>query len=42
MERTGKWITEWDPEDARFWQRAGARVALRNLVFSVFSEHIGF
>ena len=42
MERTGKWITEWDPEDARVWQRAGARVALRNLVFSVFSENIGF
>ncbi|MFI9163043.1 nitrate/nitrite transporter [Kitasatospora aureofaciens] len=32
----------WDPEDEEFWQRAGARIARRNLVFSVLSEHIGF
>ena len=41
-ERTGRWIADWDPEDAGCWQRTGARVALRNLVFSIFSEHIGF
>src|SRR5690349_15482422 len=40
--RAGRWITEWDPEDAGFWRRTGARVARRNLIFSVFSEHIGF
>ena len=38
----GRWIAEWHPEDAGFWARAGARVARRNLVFSIFSEHIGF
>ncbi|MFE6052909.1 nitrate/nitrite transporter [Kitasatospora sp. NPDC056446] len=32
----------WDPEDEEFWERAGARIARRNLVFSVLSEHIGF
>nr|WP_042373852.1 nitrate/nitrite transporter [Streptacidiphilus neutrinimicus] len=35
-------ITEWRPEDEDFWAEAGARVARRNLVFSVLSEHIGF
>ncbi|MEV7024009.1 nitrate/nitrite transporter [Kitasatospora sp. NPDC093558] len=32
----------WDPEDEEFWERSGARIARRNLVFSVLSEHIGF
>ncbi|MBD0673223.1 MFS transporter [Streptomyces sp. CBMA156] len=32
----------WDPEDEEFWARSGARIARRNLVFSVFCEHIGF
>jgi NNP family nitrate/nitrite transporter-like MFS transporter len=41
-ERTGRWIEEWHPEDAGFWERAGSRVARRNLVFSIFAEHIGF
>jgi NNP family nitrate/nitrite transporter-like MFS transporter len=40
---TGRWIEQWDPEDERFWNEGGGRrVALRNLVFSVMSEHIGF
>ncbi|SHK90789.1 nitrate/nitrite transporter [Actinacidiphila paucisporea] len=40
---TGRWIEQWDPEDERFWDEGGGRrVALRNLVFSVLSEHIGF
>ena len=38
----GRWLEAWNPEDAGFWARAGARVARRNLVFSIFSEHIGF
>jgi NNP family nitrate/nitrite transporter-like MFS transporter len=40
--KTSRWITDWRPEDAGFWERTGARVARRNLVFSVFSEHVGF
>ncbi|MBW0091006.1 NarK/NasA family nitrate transporter [Pseudonocardia sp. KRD-184] len=38
----GRWIDHWDPEDPSFWQRTGARVANRNLWFSILSEHIGF
>jgi MFS transporter, NNP family, nitrate/nitrite transporter len=41
-DRAGRWITQWDPEDAGFWERAGSRVARRNLIFSVLSEHVGF
>ncbi|MBP0450889.1 MULTISPECIES: NarK/NasA family nitrate transporter [unclassified Kitasatospora] len=35
-------LTHWDPEDVAFWERTGARIARRNLVYSVLSEHIGF
>jgi NNP family nitrate/nitrite transporter-like MFS transporter len=38
----GRWIDHWDPEDSGFWERTGAKVANRNLWFSIFSEHIGF
>ena len=38
----GRRIDYWRPEDERFWARTGERVARRNLVFSVFSEHIAF
>src|SRR6185369_5762046 len=38
----GHWIEEWHPEDPGFWAAGGARVARRNLFFSIFSEHIGF
>jgi MFS transporter, NNP family, nitrate/nitrite transporter len=40
--RRGRWIDDWRPEDPEFWGATGARVARRNLVFSIFSEHIGF
>ncbi|MFE2885498.1 nitrate/nitrite transporter [Streptomyces sp. NPDC059272] len=42
MTAAGKWIEHWDPEDETFWGDTGEKVARRNLVFSVFSEHIGF
>ncbi|MFI6704121.1 nitrate/nitrite transporter [Streptomyces sp. NPDC050509] len=38
----GRWIEHWDPEDDSFWRETGERVARRNLLFSVLSEHIGF
>jgi MFS transporter, NNP family, nitrate/nitrite transporter len=38
----GRWITDWRPEDPVFWERTGARVARRNLAFSIFAEHVGF
>ena len=38
----GRWIDQWEPEDEGFWQRTGRKIANRNLLFSVLSEHIGF
>jgi MFS transporter, NNP family, nitrate/nitrite transporter len=35
-------ILDWRPEDPAFWELQGARIARRNLVFSIFAEHIGF
>ena len=40
--RTGRWIDDWDPEDPVFWAESGRRVARRNLLFSIFAEHLGF
>jgi len=36
------WIDDWRPEDPGFWDGGGSRIALRNLAFSIFSEHVGF
>ena len=35
-------LAGWDPEDVGFWNATGERIAKRNLLASVFSEHIGF
>jgi NNP family nitrate/nitrite transporter-like MFS transporter len=40
--RRGRWIDHWEPEDPGFWEKTGKRVANRNLLFSIFAEHIGF
>ncbi|MFC5729172.1 MULTISPECIES: MFS transporter [Nocardioides] len=40
--RTGKWIEDWRPEDKEFWETTGAQVAKRNLIWSIFAEHLGF
>jgi len=40
--RGGRWIEHWDPENETFWEETGEKVARRNLLFSVLSEHIGF
>lgn len=36
------WIDDWRPEDATFWEETGARTARRNLIWSIFAEHLGF
>lgn len=36
------WIDDWRPEDPTFWAEQGERVAKRNLVWSILSEHVGF
>jgi len=38
----GRWLDVWDPENPTFWERTGAKIARRNLVASIFTEHIGF
>ncbi len=38
----GRWIENWNPDDEGQWNSGGKRIAIRNLVFSVFAEHIGF
>lgn len=40
--RTGRWIDEWEPENPAFWESSGKRVARRNLIWSIFGEHLGF
>jgi NNP family nitrate/nitrite transporter-like MFS transporter len=36
------WIEHWTPEDPDFWEAHGKPVARRNLLFSIFAEHLGF
>ncbi len=38
----GRWIDHWDPEDPDFWRETGRPIARRNLIWSIFAEHIGF
>jgi len=40
--RTGRWIDDWRPDDPEQWEAIGRRVARRNLLWSVFAEHLGF
>ena len=38
----GRWIADWRPDDPEFWASAGRKIANRNLICSIFTEHIGF
>ncbi|TWH03820.1 NNP family nitrate/nitrite transporter-like MFS transporter [Nocardioides sp. J9] len=40
--RSGRWIEDWRPEDKEFWETTGAPIARRNLIWSIFAEHLGF
>jgi NNP family nitrate/nitrite transporter-like MFS transporter len=40
--RTGRWIDDWNIEDPEFWESTGKQVAKRNLIWSIFAEHLGF
>ncbi|MFF2085818.1 nitrate/nitrite transporter [Nocardia sp. NPDC058176] len=35
-------IAHWDAEDVAAWEAGGKDVAKRNLIWSVFAEHVGF
>ena len=36
------WISEWHPEDEKFWNSGGKTIARRNLIWSIVAEHVGF
>src|SRR5262249_14741024 len=36
------WITDWDPENEKFWNSKGRYIARRNLIWSIVAEHLGF
>ena len=43
MSTRGKsWISDWNPEDVKFWNSEGKVIARRNLIWSIVAEHIGF
>jgi NNP family nitrate/nitrite transporter-like MFS transporter len=35
-------IEHWDAEDVEAWEAGGKRIAKRNLIWSIFAEHVGF
>ena len=41
LRRTRRSIDDWRPEDEAFWEGGGEQVARRNLIWSVFAEHLG-
>ncbi len=36
------YIPDWDAEDTAAWEAGGQQIARRNLIWSVFAEHVGF
>jgi len=41
-ERRTRDIEHWDAEDVAAWETGGAKIAKRNLIWSIFAEHVGF
>src|SRR6201993_1615755 len=35
-------IDDWDAENVEAWNNGGAKIARRNLIWSIFAEHVGF
>src|SRR5262249_31360929 len=40
--RNPTWISDWNPEDEKFWNSTGRFIARRNLIWSIFAEHRRF
>src|SRR5215218_3216244 len=40
--RRGRTIDHWDAEDVEAWETSGRKIARRNLIWSIFAEHVGF
>jgi NNP family nitrate/nitrite transporter-like MFS transporter len=36
------WISDWNPEDEKYWESKGKFIAWRNLIWSIVAEHLGF
>jgi NNP family nitrate/nitrite transporter-like MFS transporter len=36
------WISDWDPENEKYWKFKGQAVARRNLIWSIVAENLGF
>src|SRR6266571_630673 len=36
------WISDWDPENEKYWNSKGKAIARRNLIWSIVAEHLGF
>lgn len=41
-DRGGRWIDDWDPDNDGYWADGGAKIARRNLILSIFADHIAF
>jgi NNP family nitrate/nitrite transporter-like MFS transporter len=41
-ERPTTWISDWNPENEKFWNSKGKFIARRNLIWSIVAENIGF
>src|SRR5713226_4972535 len=41
-EGTTTWISDWNPEDEKYWNSKGKFIARRNLIWSIVAENIGF
>jgi MFS transporter, NNP family, nitrate/nitrite transporter len=35
-------LSHWNPEDKEFWKSTGKKIALRNLIWSIVAEYLGF
>ena len=42
MSKNTTWISEWNPEDEKFWNSKGKFIARRNLIWSIVAEHFAF
>jgi MFS transporter, NNP family, nitrate/nitrite transporter len=40
--RNTTWISDWNPEDEKYWNSKGKTIARRNLIWSIVAEHLGF
>ena len=40
--RNRSWISDWNPEDEKFWESTGKYIARRNLIWSIAAEFLGF